>query len=100
MEESDATFAHTFLQLTETGPQLERLGALEAARKKRPHRKSRRGCIACKTRRVKVGGLDGNQNHSQLTAETADPDSVMRASPAPTASSGTRNARAQQLAIL
>ncbi|KAI8683369.1 putative C6 transcription factor [Fusarium keratoplasticum] len=48
-------FANTILVPHEAGqaPTLQTVGATDQARKKRPHFKSRRGCVACKRRKVK-----------------------------------------------
>ncbi len=43
-----------FVLLTTDNPMLLGSGPSAASRKKRPHRKSRQGCLACKSRRVKV----------------------------------------------
>jgi hypothetical protein len=49
-------FANTILVPHAAGqtPILQTVGATDQARKKRPHFKSRRGCVACKRRKVKV----------------------------------------------
>ncbi|KAH8690828.1 putative C6 transcription factor [Talaromyces proteolyticus] len=51
-----ALFANTILVPWEAGqvPTRQAIGAMDQLRKKRPHQKSRRGCVACKRRRVKV----------------------------------------------
>ncbi|EXK89395.1 hypothetical protein FOQG_07501 [Fusarium oxysporum f. sp. raphani 54005] len=48
-------FSNTILVPGTSGqsPSLQTLGALDQPRKKRPHRKSRKGCDACKRRKVK-----------------------------------------------
>lgn len=53
---SPALFANTILVSRDAGqaPTLQTIGAMGQVRKKRPHNKSRRGCVACKRRRVKV----------------------------------------------
>jgi len=53
----DATFANTFVvhgDAEGNAVALQTLSAADHLRKKRAHRKSRRGCMACKRRRVKV----------------------------------------------
>ncbi|UKZ78806.1 hypothetical protein TrVFT333_006551 [Trichoderma virens FT-333] len=52
---SPALFANTILVSRDAGqvPTFQTIGAVGQARKKRPHNKSRRGCVACKRRRVK-----------------------------------------------
>ncbi|KAL7935931.1 putative C6 transcription factor [Trichoderma chlorosporum] len=52
---SPALFANTILVSRDAGqaPTLRTIGAVGQTRKKRPHNKSRRGCVACKRRRVK-----------------------------------------------
>lgn len=49
-------FANTVLVSWEAGqvPTLQTIGVPDQPRKKRAHCKSRRGCLACKRRRVKV----------------------------------------------
>lgn len=62
MEPADAeTFSHTFLLGGETDlPTLRAIREPGAeTRKKRAHRKSRWGCVACKRRKVKVRRLLG-----------------------------------------
>ena len=57
MEPADAeTFSHTFLLGGEADlPTLRAIrGPGDETRKKRAHRKSRWGCVACKRRKVKV----------------------------------------------
>lgn len=49
-----STFANSVLVQTGQGSTLQTIGAFDNPRKKRPHSKSRRGCVACKRRRVKV----------------------------------------------
>lgn len=51
-----ALFANTILVSRDAGqvPTLQTIGVISQPRKKRPHSKSRRGCVACKRRRVKV----------------------------------------------
>ncbi|KAK1751930.1 sterol uptake control protein 2 [Echria macrotheca] len=56
---SSSVFAHTFLVTTGDKPTLHIVAPDEAAaRKKRPHRKSRLGCIRCKRRKVKCDETD------------------------------------------
>ncbi|KAL6809642.1 putative C6 transcription factor [Trichoderma sp. SZMC 28015] len=52
---SPALFANTILVSRDAGqaPTLQTIGVMGQVRKKRPHNKSRRGCVACKRRRVK-----------------------------------------------
>ncbi|PTB64984.1 putative C6 transcription factor [Trichoderma citrinoviride] len=55
MSDTTGLFTNTILVSREAGqvPTLQTIGAAGQSRKKRPHNKSRRGCIACKRRRVK-----------------------------------------------
>ncbi|KAL6910060.1 hypothetical protein GGI43DRAFT_426889 [Trichoderma evansii] len=50
---SSIHFSNTILAPSDTGQILQTIGIIDQPRKKRPHCKSRRGCIACKRRRVK-----------------------------------------------
>ncbi|KAL7809335.1 putative C6 transcription factor [Trichoderma aethiopicum] len=55
MSATTGLFTNTILVSREAGqvPTLQTIGATGQSRKKRPHNKSRRGCVACKRRRVK-----------------------------------------------
>jgi hypothetical protein len=50
---ANAVLVHVPLE-TGQGSTLQTIGSFDNPRKKRPHSKSRRGCVACKRRRVKV----------------------------------------------
>lgn len=88
-------FANTVLVSWEAGqvPTLQTIGVPDQPRKKRAHCKSRRGCLACKRRRVKVRSmlLPCTSNGCLFQSNNIEP-SVTNVSHAPAVSSGISNA--------
>lgn len=87
-------FSNTFLSSAQDGPVVVVSGHDDNHdRKKKPHRKSRRGCIACKKRKVKVKGALPDAHLPRFPSLEAYPgSSVMNANRAQTASSGRTDA--------